>query len=94
MLFQLADTQKDLAWKLDDHLLAVNQSVASKASSFIAELQFTDCVLSVARIPGIESLLMLQNGMRLPEQYRSELQKIMGESIGLIFYADDKNPNF
>lgn len=31
VVFRLADTQKELAWKLDDHLLELNSQIVNEA---------------------------------------------------------------
>lgn len=89
VIFKLADTQKQMAWKLDDHLLELNMKIVCEALRSIGAEGLEYHIKSVARIPGNMSSIMLQDGVRFPDEEFYNLRKTMGERISFVF--EDKN---
>ena len=89
VIFKLADTQKELAWKLDDHLLELNMRIVSEALSLNGVEELKSNIKSVARIPGIMSSIMLNDGVHFPDEEFLIFKKLMTEKVSIVF--DNKN---
>lgn len=89
-IFRLADTQKDLAWGLNNHLEELNKQIITEAIRLIGAEGLQYHVQSVARIPGITSLLLLNDVKVFPEEYAEGLHKLMTEKIDRIYDTDNK----
>ena len=90
VIFQLSDTQKDLAWNLNNSLLELNKQIVTEAIYLIDASGLEYHINMVARIPGICVLLCLNDGVRFPDKEKENLLKLMGEKIAFVFY--DENP--
>lgn len=90
VIFQLSDTQKDLAWNLNNSLLELNKQIVTEAIYLIDASGLEYHINMVARIPGICVLLCLNDGVRFPDKEKEKLLKLMGEKIAFVFY--DENP--
>lgn len=90
VIFRLADTQKELAWGLNDHMLELNNQILTEAIRLIGAEGLQYHVQSVARIPGNTSLLLLNDGTVFPKEQKEELYKLMTERIGFVYNSDNK----
>lgn len=90
VIFRLADTQKELAWSLNSHLLDLNYQILTEAIKLIGAEGLQHYVLSVARIPGNTSLILLDDGTIFPIEQKEELYKLMSERIGFVYGSDNK----
>lgn len=90
VIFGLADTQRDLAWGLNDHLLGLNREIVVEALKLVSAETLESDILGVARIPGNSSLFLLRDGAIFPEEKRSEVYKMMAEQINFVFDTADK----
>ena len=90
VVFRLADTQRGLAWKLNDHLLDLNYKTASEAMRFIGVEDSEYSIMSVARIPGTENILCLDNDRTFSEDLTKQMAELMSERISTIDRADKK----
>lgn len=90
VIFELADTQRELAWNLNEHLLELNRQIVSETIRLIGAEESDYHIKSVARIPGNSSLFLLRDGSVFPEEQRDEIYKIMGERIYFIHETNSK----
>lgn len=79
VLFRLADTQKELAWYLDNNLLELNQNLAKEAIGLIGAKGLEYHILSVARIPGAAMTFLLNDGTVFPNEQSRQLSMLTGE---------------
>ncbi len=90
VVFKLADTQKELAWGLNNHLAELNWQLMHEAIRIIGVEGLQYHVLSVARIPGNTSLILLNDGTVFPTEQRDSLTTLMSEKIGFIYDTENK----
>lgn len=90
VIFRLADTQKELAWGLNDHLLELNNQILTEAIRLIGAEGLQYHVQSVARIPGNTNLILLNDGTVFPKEQKDGLYKLMAERIGFVYDSDNK----
>ncbi len=90
VIFKLSDTQRELAWSLNNDLVKTNKQIVTEAIRLIGASGLEYHINSVARIPGICVLLCLNDGVRFPEKETEDLRKLMGEKVTFVFYTDDK----
>ena len=90
IVFNLADTQKKLAWNLNSHLLELNKQLITEAIKLIGAEGMEYHIYSVARIPGITSLIVLNNGVRIPKEEYKKLYLLINEKIIYTFFSENK----
>lgn len=90
VIFRLADTQKELAWGLNNHMLELNNQIMTEAIRLIGAEGLQYHVQSVSRIPGNTSLILLSDGTVFPKEQKEELYKLMAERIGFVYDSDNK----
>lgn len=90
VIFKLADTQRELAWGLNEHLLELNGQIVAEAIKLIGAEGLECNVQSVARIPGNTSLILLRNKTVFPNEQRDELHKLMAEQINFVHENGNK----
>lgn len=62
VIFRLADTQRELAWALNEHLIELNGQIITEAIKLIGAEGLEWHIQSVARIPGNSSLIIPAEG--------------------------------
>ena len=90
VIFKLADTQKEMAWKLDDHLLELNMRIVSEALSLNGVEELKSNIKAVARIPGNMSCVMLFDGVHFPDEEFLKFKKLMTERVSIVFENKNK----
>ena len=90
VIFSLADTQKELAWGLNNRLMELSKQLLTEAIRLIGAEGLEYHVQEVARIPGNTSLILLNDGTVFPKEQRDGLYKLMAERIGFIYDSDSK----
>ena len=90
VIFNLADTQKDLAWELDNRLMELNGLLLKEAIRLIGAEGLQYHVLATARIPGSTSLVLLNEGTAFPAKQVDDLNKLMTEKIGFVYDTNNK----
>ena len=86
----LADAQRRLARKLNEQQKDLHRALLDKA---LGHLEREDCgslALDVARLPGQALLLPVEPGTAIPEEVRSDLEKLLGERVRYAFHTQDK----
>ena len=90
VIFRLADTQKELAWGLDDHLIELNEKILHEAITMVGEKELKGYIQSVARIPGSVCLAQLKDGTAFPKEARDKLYRLMSERVVFIYETESK----
>ena len=90
VIFHLADTQKELAWGLNNHMLELNSQILTEAIRLIGAEGLQYHIQSVARIPGNMSLILLNDGTVFPREQKDGLYRLMAERIGFVYDSDNK----
>ena len=90
VICRLADTQKELAWDLNDHMLELNSQILTESIRLIGAEGLQYHVQSVARIPGNTTLILLNDGTVFPREQKEGLYRLMSEQIGFVYDSDNK----
>lgn len=90
VIFSLADTQKELAWGLNNRFMELSKQLMTEAIRLIGAEGLEYHIQEVARIPGNTSLILLNDGTVFPKEQRDGLYKLMAEKIGFIYDSDSK----
>ena len=90
VVFRLADTQKKLAWDIDEHFLELNYKLIAEALKLIEAEDIQYQILSVARIPGSAVTFMLKDKTLFPYEQTVSLTKLISEKIRFIYNTDSK----
>ncbi len=90
VIFHLADTQKELAWKLNNHLIKLNCKIIAEAIRLIGAEGLEYHVQSVSRIPGNISLILLRDGTVFPKDQEYKLHELTGEKICFVYNSENK----
>ncbi len=89
-IFQLADTQRKLAWTLNRQQKALHRKLLKEALATLGKPELNDLVLDVVRIPGQEMTLKVAKGSCFPYQVQADLKSLLGENVS--FVTDTKDP--
>ena len=89
-IFKLADIQKKLAWSLNENLTELNKQIVTEAIYLIGATGMEYHINSIARIPGINILFMLDEGKKVPESEIIKLNKLLSEKIDFNYYNINK----
>ena len=89
VIFKLADTQRELSWGLNEHLLELNKQIVTEAIRLIGAEGLEYHVQSVARIPGNTSFILLKNGTVFPNEQRDGLYRLMAERIHFVYETEN-----
>ena len=81
----MADTQKKLAWDIDEHFLELNYKLIAEALKLIEAEDIQYQILSVARIPGSAVTFMLKDKTLFPYEQTVSLTKLISEKIRFIY---------
>ena len=88
---ELGNTQEELAENLKEQLIGVNMSLVQETAGIIDGRQYIDSKISkVARIPGITTLLVTEEGVSIPEEFREQLRSILGEEVLILPKQDSQ----
>lgn len=87
---RLADTQRELAWRLNDHLLELNRQIVTEAININGDQGLEYHIKSVARIPGRISALLVNEGTVIPKEQMSKLYGLMEEQIRTVTDSEIK----
>ena len=90
VVFRLADTQKKLAWDIDEHVLELNYNIITEALRLIEAEDLRHQILKVARIPGTAVVFMLKDNTLFPYEQTVILSKLISEKIRFIYHTDSK----
>jgi hypothetical protein len=80
----LANTQMQLAWRLNKHTLELNFEIVSEALKILHKTEELPNIVKVGRVLGKVLLFELKNGSRLSDECKIQLQRLMSEKIRLV----------
>lgn len=89
LVFSLSDTQRDLSWKLNRHVLDANNSYITEALKYIGAEGMQYHISQTARKPGTAVAIELYEGKVFPDKELGDLKKLLLESIFTINRYDD-----
>ncbi len=90
LLFRLSDTQKELAWYIDNNLLDLNIQFLKQALHLIDSDGLEYHVQSIARIPGSAMTMILNDNVVFPEDQYKQLTFLTGEDINFTYFSPNK----
>ena len=90
VVFRLADTQRELTWGLNEHLLELYKQIITEALKLIGTDDLKKYIKSVARVPGNSSLFMIDDGFVFPQKRRDELYELISEKIYFVYETENK----
>ncbi len=83
-LFELADAQRYLAWKLTTQQKAIHRSLLAEALAQLDRRDVEATVLDMARVPGLAIMLLIKPDTTFPGDVRSGLEKLLGERVWFV----------
>ena len=89
LVFRLSDTQRELSWKLNKHILDANNSYITEALKYIGADGMEYHISQTARKPGTAVAIELYEGIVFPNKELEDLKKLLLESIFTINRYDD-----
>ena len=89
VVFTLADTQRGLAWDLNDHLLELNKAIVDETIKMVGADGLQYHILDVARIPGNMNMFKLREGVVFPKKIAKALASLMSERIQFVFGSNN-----
>ena len=85
-LFSLADSQRKLAWALNEQCKDLNRRLVVEGIARLDGGEVASRITRVARVPGIATLLLIPRDFEMPKQLRNRLESLLGEQ--LLFAVD------
>lgn len=89
-LFDLADSQRRLAWTLNDRQKNLGKVLTKEALGHLKAEELLGTITDVARVPGFATMFLIKPSTIFPDSVRSELERLLGEHIW--FAVDTHNP--
>lgn len=90
MLVTLADSQRELAWTLNNRQKALALNLVTEALRQLGAENVKNAINDVARIPGVATMLLIQPGSKIPKEVKEKLQNLLEENIW--FVVDTRDP--
>ena len=90
-LLGLADTQRQLAQRLNKQQKALARTLVEEALVQLKAANLKDSIVDVARVPGTATMLLIQPDAAIPAQVRDELERLLGEKIWFVVDTGDRN---
>ena len=84
-VFTLSKTQQDFARALNSKLNEINKVVITEALDYTGFSGLECHIANIVRIPGNAMMIVLEDGMRLPNDAKKELSYILKEQVWFIF---------
>lgn len=83
-LFKLADSQRDLAWSLNETCIELNYRLVQRLLADAGHPEAMSLIQRVARVPGQATLLAFHPGAIMPDGTLGALRRHLGEQIVII----------
>lgn len=83
-LFELADTQRTLAWTLNDRQKALGRTLVEEALVQLKAENLKDSIVDIARVPGLATMFVIPPNTTFPCQVRDGLERLLGEQIWFV----------
>ncbi len=88
-MFTLADAEKEFALMLNDRLQKINRQLIEEALRQLNAARYLQGIRDIARIPNSATMLLISPDVKLPQEIRQNLAKMLGEEI--LFVVDTQN---
>ena len=88
---ELANSQKNLAWELCGHAKNLNKELVSEALHILGIYSLEEKIISVARVPGNEMIILLERDTVFPSNIINKLQWLTSERIRLMCQTNKKS---
>lgn len=89
-LRNLASVQTNSSWKINESVRSLNSWLVCEALRLTGNDDAIKYIDKVARVPGNQILVMLQDGETFPAKARSEIEGITFERLYFVFDSNDK----
>jgi hypothetical protein len=83
-VFNLADTQRNLAWTINNVQNELNRTVIKEALESINAAEMDYHIIDIARIPGLATMFLINPQTRFPEEIRKGLEYLLGEKVWFV----------
>ncbi len=80
-LFELADTQRALAWTLNDRQKDLGKILINKVLDQLDSAYLGEHIVDVARVPGFATMLLIAPNTTFPGDVRAKMERLLGEQI-------------
>ena len=86
---ELADRQRDLAWRINKQHKGLHRTLLNKAFEQLGHRNSGNLILDVARVPGLAIMLLIEPNT-FPEDVRKDLGKLLGENVWFVVNTRNK----
>ena len=83
-LFDLADAQRNLAWKLNKQQKSLHRALINEALEQLGCSDNAVAVLDIARVPGLAVMLLIEPNITFPMDVRKKLEEMLGEKVWFV----------
>ena len=83
-LFDLADAQRNLAWKLNKQQKSLHRALINEALEQLGCSDNAVAVLDIARVPGLAVMLLIEPNTTFPMDVRKKLEEMLGEKVWFV----------
>ena len=87
---KLADTQRDLAWRINKQQKELHRTLLNEALEQLGHKNNGDLILDIARVPGLAIMLLIAPKTTFPEDVRKGLEKLLGEKVWFVINTGNK----
>lgn len=83
-LFDLADSQRNLAWTLNDRQKVLGRILVEEALRQLNAEDTKDVIRDVARVPGFATMFLIEPNTSFPVHIKAQLERLLGEIIWFV----------
>ncbi len=87
---QLADRQRDLAWRINKQQKELHRTLLDEALDQLGHKDHRSLMLDVARVPGLAIMLLIEPKTKFPKNLRKDLEKMLGEKVWFVIGKGNK----
>ena len=84
VLFDLADTQRELAWTLNNHQKNLGKILINKVLDQLESTCLEEYIVDVARVPGFATVLIVVPNTTFPDDVLAKMKKLLGADIKIV----------
>lgn len=84
----LADRQRDLAWRISKQQKELHRALVNKALEQLKKKDNSNLISDIARVPGLSIMLLIET--TFPEEVRKSLGKLLGENVWFVVNTRDE----
>ena len=83
-VLKLADTQRNLAWALNNQQKRLHRTLLHEALMQLGHEDSRNLISDIARVPGQAIMLLIEPKTTFPEDVRKDLEKLVGEKVWFV----------